>query len=247
MKTVILLASLATGIASAFTLYPAPDNPEKEKAIVSTAINALSGLHYEPAELDDEFSGKVYRLYLDRLDGARRFFIREDVDALAPYRYQLDDELEASELGFFDATEERLTAAMARSQRLYREILAEPFDFTLQENLELDGDKKPFPATEADLRESWRKALKWEAMTRLNDKLELQRKLREGPDEDEEALDGDASASAAEDAEAQEEDEDEDEREETDEELLAKTPAELEADARADVLKSFDDYYERNG
>ena len=235
MKTAILLASLATGIASAFTLYPAPDNPEKEKAIVSTAINALSGLHYEPADLDDDFSGKVYRLYLDRLDGARRFFIQEDIDALEVHRFELDDQLEASNLDFFNATEERLEAATARSQELYREILAEPFDFTQQETLELDGDKKPFPATVADLRESWRKALKWETMTRLNDKLELQRKLREG-EVDEDATDVDADAG---------DDSADDENSETDEELLAKSREELEADARAEVLKSFDDYYER--
>ncbi len=241
MKTLLLLASLATGLISAVTLYPAPDNPEKEKAIVSTAINALSGLHYEPPTLDDAFSEKVFRLYLDRLDGARRFFTQEDLNLFEAHRNQLDDELQSADLSFFDITEERLALAMTRSQKIYREQLAQPFDFTVQENLELDGEKKPFPVDEAGLREAWRKALKWETMTRLNDKLEQQRKAVEGEDKD---------ASEAEPLSAADEDaleEEEEAFEEDPDELVGKSFAELEADARKAVLKSFDEWYERMG
>ena len=247
MKILLLLASLATAYVSAVNLYPVPDNPEKEKAIVSTAINALSGLHYEPVILDDGFSEKVFRLYLDRLDGARRFFTAEDIAAFEPHRRRLDDELSAADLTFFNLTEERFATAMARSQSLYREILDSPFDFDLDERLELDGDKRPFPADIAALRESWRKALKWEVMTRLNDKLETQRKLREG-DTDDDDDDSDVAGSAADDDEGDDEEvEADDDDTETDEELLAKSFAELEADARKAVRKSFDDWYERMG
>ncbi len=239
LKTLLLLASLATGLISAVTLYPAPDNPEKEKAIVSTAINALSGLHFEPPTLDDAFSEKVYRLYLDRIDGARRFFTQEDLDLFEAHRNTIDDELQGADLGFFDLTEQRLALAMARSQKIYREVLAQPFDFTTDERLELDGEKKPFPVDEAGLREAWRKALKWETMTRLNDLLEQQRKAVEG--EDDVTSDPPLSAAdeqAIEEVEAFEEEPDD---------LIGKTQAELEADARKAVLKSFDEWYERMG
>ncbi len=240
LKTLLLLASLATGLISAVTLYPAPDNPEKEKAIVSTAINALSGLHYEPPTLDDTFSEKVYRLYLDRLDGARRFFTQEDINAFEAHRTTLDNELQSADLAFFNITEQHLTTAMARSQKMYREVLAEPFDFTIDERLELDGEKKPFPVDEAGLREAWRKALKWETMTRLNDKLEQQRKAVEGGDKDVTK----AEPLSAADEEALEEEEAFDEEPD---DLIGKTQAELEADARKAVLKSFDEWYERMG
>ena len=232
MKTILLLASLATGILSAVAFYPAPDNPEKERAIVSTAINALTGLHYQPATLDDQFSEKVYRLYLDRVDGARRFFTQDDINAFAEYERQIDDQLEASDLTFFNVVEERLAAARERSQLIYRDILAEPFDFTKTEVAELDGEKKPFPANETELREAWRQVLKWETMTRLNDKLEQQKALAEKTDD--------------EDADDAEEDEDDDVIDEENS-VEGKSLTELEADARKSVLKSFDDYYERVG
>ena len=240
MKTLLLLGSLATGIASAVAFYPAADDPEKERAIVSTTVNALSGLHYEPVDLDDDFSDRVFRLYLDRVDGGRRFFTQADLDALEAYRYALDDELENAELTFFDAVEGAFAAAVDRSQALYREILAEPFDFEREETAELDGDKKPFPADADALREGWRKALKWETMTRLHDKLEAR-----------EALDEAAGEPAADDAPPPTDDDalpgGDDDDDDDGAEVAGKTYAELEADARAAVLKSFDGWYERMG
>ena len=234
LKTLIILSSLLTGLVSAFTFYPAPDNPEKEKAIVSTALNALSGLHYEPLVLDDDFSAKVYRLYLDRIDGSRRFFTQADIEAFEQYELAIDNQLTNSQLDFFNAVEQRLGSAIDRSQTYYREILAEPFDFEREEVVELDGEKKPFPATEAELRESWRKALKWEVMTRLNDKIEQQQEAEEEDDSD---------AGADEDEDGEDEDLDSDDA--GDQSVEGKTIEELEADARRAVLKSFDGWYER--
>ena len=250
MKTLLLLGSLATGIVSAVAFYPAADDPEKERAIVSTTVNALNGLHYETVDLDDEFSDRVFRLYLDRVDGGRRFLTQADLDALEPFRMQLDDQLENAELGFFDAVEERMDAAVARTQTIYREILAEPFDFDVEETAELDGEKKPFPADEAELREGWRKVLKWETMTRLHDKLEAQEALAAAEEEadeplgeaEDDSLDGADEAILDEDGDAAS-DEDDDEALDVE----GKTYEELEADARAAVLKSFDGWYERMG
>lgn len=257
MKTLLLLGSLATGIVSAVAFYPAADDPEKERAIVSTTVNALNGLHYEPVDLDDEFSDRVFRLYLDRVDGGRRFFTQADLDALEAYRFELDDQLENAELGFFDAVEERMDAAVARTQTIYREILAEPFDFGVEETAELDGEKKPFPADGAELREGWRKVLKWETMTRLHDKLEAQEALANADEEPADESDADADADveapdavgddAAEESGAELDGVEPEEEDEADLDVEGKTYEELEADARAAVLKSFDGWYERMG
>ncbi len=240
LKLLILAASLATGLLSAVAFYPAPDNPEKEKAIVSTAINALNGLHYEPVVLDDEFSERVYNVYLDRIDGSRRFFTKADLDIFAAHELKIDDQLDQADLTFFNVVEERFELALQRSQDIYRDVLKTPFNFEVKESVELDGEKKPYAADEAALRESWRKTLKWETMSRLNDKIEQQQALLKKADEEEEDADEmDEKLEKGDSPEATDEDDD------SDEELLNKTVEELEEDARESVLKSFDDWYER--
>ena len=81
---------------------------------------------------------------------------------------------------FFDRATELNVAALERAQGFYREILAEPFDFSRNEFVELDGDKRDFEADEDALREFWRKYLKYETLERFADGIES----REEGDED---------------------------------------------------------------
>jgi len=127
--------------------------------------------------LDDEFSKKVYDVYLDRIDGSRRFFTQDDYTIFAAHEKQIDNQLDQADLTFFNVVEERFELAVQRSQDIYREILKTPFNFDQKESVELDGEKKSYPTDADALRESWRKTLKWETMTRLNDKIDQQQAL----------------------------------------------------------------------
>jgi carboxyl-terminal processing protease len=57
-------------------------------------------------------------------------------------------------------------------QTYYREILAKPFDFTVEEAVETDGEKLAFAKNEKELKAIWRKSLKFQVMTRLADLME---------------------------------------------------------------------------
>lgn len=226
MKTIFLAVTLFTGIASAVALYPAPDNPEKEKAIVSTTINALSGLHYKPLNLDDSFSEKLFDSYLERIDGPKRYFLADEFKEMKSQRLLLDDQLQEVNLDFFNLTEEKLEFAIDRAQGIYREILSKPFDFSKDESLELDGEKVEYAANLDALKDRWRKVLKWETLNDYKDNLEAQEK-------------------AVKNSEQASEGEDKKEISEDDKKLIGKSKAELEEMARESVLKTFNDWFDR--
>jgi carboxyl-terminal processing protease len=211
-------------IVAAF--YQPYDQSEKESVLLQTIISGLNRYHYEPQTLDDAFSEKVYDLYLDRMDPGRRWLTQEDLAQLKPFRQQLDDQANAGTYAFFDLSVELMQAGIEKSQAYYREILAEPFDFTIDETFQMDGEKRPFAANDADLKEAWRKILKYETLTRLNEKLEKQQKQTEK-------------------AEAAETDNPEEKVEKKEDSLIGKSFDELEAMAREDVLEVFDDWYKR--
>ncbi len=155
--------------------YPhAVNNSEKESILIHTMIGGLKQLHYQPQEMDDEFSKKVFKLYLDRLDGGRRWFTQKDVDQLKRFELQIDNESEEGNFDFFDASVELLEAGINRSKSFYTEILAEPFNFEKNETIELNSEKKPFAKNEKELRKYWYESLKYETMTKLASKLETQ-------------------------------------------------------------------------
>ena len=58
---------------------------EKEEAIDQILMQSLANVHYSPMTMDDAFSEKVYKLYIQRLDYSKKFLLKTDVDELKKY------------------------------------------------------------------------------------------------------------------------------------------------------------------
>lgn len=207
MKNRGLLLALFAAAGLFFAFYPPVNNAQKEAALMQSLLTDLNYYHYAPLDIDDNLSEKVYNLYLDRLDGGRRWLTQADVDLLDAYKNKLDEEAENGAFTFLDLAVELQEAGINKTQAWYREILAEPFSFDGKEIIETDPKKKPFAKSDEELKAYWQDAMKWETMTRYAEKLE---KKAEG-----------------------------------DEDFKDKSDAELEEEARKDVLKVFDDWYVR--
>ena len=173
----LITAISATAFVAA--LCPKPTPADKEAVLMQAINNALSSLHYSPQQMTDEFSKKTFKVYLDRTDAGRRFLTQQDIDALNVYETQIDDQLKASDLTFFNKSVELLEKGMAKAEIAYQKALAMPIDFTKNEKVELDGDKKPYAKDDAELADMWRKMVKYEVMTRLVNKLEDKEKGKE--------------------------------------------------------------------
>ncbi len=161
--------------------YQPLKNAEKEAVLIHTMLEGINRFHFSPKPIDDDFSAMAWDLYLKRLDGAKRWLTGQDIEQLAPWKYQIDDQAEAGRYEFFDLSVQLFSNALDKTQQWYREILAQPFDFSKEETVELDGEKRPWALDDAALREYWRKWLKYETLTRLHDKQEQQAK---GEDEE---------------------------------------------------------------
>lgn len=78
LRASLLLFSLAgiAGVIFYFTMgqTPPPANPDKEAALVRTILSGMERLHFQPKEVNDEFSRQLYQLYLQDLDNGKRFF-----------------------------------------------------------------------------------------------------------------------------------------------------------------------------
>ncbi len=159
---------------------PEKVNPEKEAILMQTMLSGLEQLHFSPVSLDDDFSKRAYDLYINRLDAGRRWMTQSDVDQLAKYKLEIDNQAQAGNFEFFNLSEKLLNDGIAKVDGFYKEILAEPFDFSKNEVIELDGEKKAFAKSEDEFKNNWRKSLKYEVMSRVFDKMKAQEKLEEG-------------------------------------------------------------------
>jgi carboxyl-terminal processing protease len=166
----LITAISATALVAAFCPKPTP--ADKESVLLQAINNALTSLHYSPQAMSDEFSKKTYKVYLDRADAGRRFFTQQDIDQLKPFETQIDEQFKSSDFTFFNKSVELLDKGIAKAEGFYQKALETPIDFTKNEKVELDGDKKPYAKDDAELADMWRRMIKYEVMTRLVNKLE---------------------------------------------------------------------------
>lgn len=173
----VLAVILLTG---SFILYRNGNNPDsKNEILIKALMQGLNSGHYQPEKVDDSFSKKVFNLYLQRLDYNKKFLLESDVQQLRQYETAIDDELRQGSFKFFDLSADLIEKRMKESQAYYKEILAKPFDFTVEEQIELDGEKLPFAKTTEELKEAWRKQLKYQTLVRLVSMQEDQQKALE--------------------------------------------------------------------
>ena len=153
------------------------ETDELRRDLLVKVINfAINNGHYNPGDINDEFSEKAYSLYIDRLDYGKRFLLQEDVDQFDQYKNSLDDAMNDIDFTFFDLSVDVLNERINESQEYYKEALSKPFDFNKDEFYEFDADKTEFAKSKNDLKDRWRLLLKYETMARIHEMKEEQDK-----------------------------------------------------------------------
>ena len=159
----VLAVAAALPVARADTelAYPPLLKPAAQEARAAhLAADLLSRYHYKAVPLDDALSSKVFDQYLKSLDPEKLYFLQSDIERLAADRTRLDDAILSEDLrapfAIFNLYERRAVERMAFA----RSLLAKGFDFERNETLMIDRKDQPWPATEADSLDLWRKRVK---------------------------------------------------------------------------------------
>ncbi len=145
------------------TLPPDP----REAALAATITRLLEGEHLLRKSIDDSVSRAAFDTYVDRLDATKLFLLRSDRDALARHADKIDDEMKSGSLDLAHDGARIFAARIAVVDKLVQELLTKPFDHTDEEFIELDPKKIEPAASEADLRDRWRRRLELEILERV--------------------------------------------------------------------------------
>lgn len=178
-KKLFLIVPAALALISATVITVQSD---KEEAIDQILMQSLNSVHYSPQVIDDNFSEKVFKLYLQRLDYNKKFLIQADVDELKAYDKLIDDDINKASFAFFDKSFDIINARVEEAKAYYTDILSKPFDFTTEENIQLDAEKLTYAKDRAALREEWRKSLKYQTLARVVEMMDNQEKAHEKSD-----------------------------------------------------------------
>ncbi len=246
MKNKILIPLLVVGALAAFFSFKysrttGQTSEEKRKLVVQMVMKVINGGHYSPKELDDTFSARVFNKLVKEFDYDKLYFTQQDRAKMGAYEFKIDDEIKGNSIEFFDTLDAIYMRRSAGVEKYYPEILSKPFSFDGHEVFQLNPDKKDYAADEPQLKERWAQYLKYRTLEKYVDLKTEQGKLKEKLDTGGYTKytikgKGDTGVQTVYVG-----------RDKTDtiKGATIKTDAELEADARESIKKSYDRYFAR--
>ncbi len=217
---VLLLSVFLAAASCSFTTKEFND-PDKDKLLIDLITYVLDKGHYDPKDMNDDFSAGVYTDFIERMDPLKRYFLASDIEDFSIYKNDIDDQIKNKDLTFFNLVYDRFKERQKDSRKFYKDILSKKFDYTVDESINVDYDKIEYATSKKELKERWRQQLKFSSISNYYDLIEEKKASNENKEE--------ALANG-------------EEFEETENAKL--TPEEMEEKARTTSMTSLDEYYE---
>ena len=152
------------------------DNPKSRYAKILRNVGILlEEGHYSPKKIDDNFSKEVFKKFVEDLDGDKNILLQSDVEGFKKFETVIDDEIHGSPIESFFAANTVYLKRLSEVSVAYKEILSKPFDFNVNEIVEMEAKNRSFPKTEKDRYEILRKSVKYAVL----DKFVLAQEERE--------------------------------------------------------------------
>ena len=149
-------------------------DPEKDKILIYVLKNILTRGHFMVKDMNDDFSEQVYTSFIEGLDPSKRYFTQKDLKEFSKFKYEIDNQLLQDDVSFYNTVYNSFTKKIKNAKSYYGELLAQPFSFKKDETIDIDYDKVPFAKNENELINFWRKQLKLNVLSRVQNKLEKQ-------------------------------------------------------------------------
>ncbi len=174
-KLILVFIAFSLVFASWKLINPKFDNPNKDKLLIEIIKYVLEKYHYNSIEINDEFSENMFDTYIDLLDSQKKYFLASDYREFKKYKFLLDNQLIDEELSFFNLSYQRLIQRIKEVEEFYPSLLSSPFDFSINEEINLDFENISFSKNNNERRDRWRKQLKYSALDIYDIKISEQK------------------------------------------------------------------------
>jgi len=133
-------------------------------------------LHYSYSSTLNKYPQRALDLYIDNIDGSKRFFLKSDIKTFEEDLKNLDLKLKKGEIDIFHKITNLLILRIAETTNIINEVLSKPLNLETKESLEINAQKRDFPENFETKKELWRKLLKNDVLNKIILKLEREKR-----------------------------------------------------------------------
>lgn len=159
-----LLFVLAAFVAATIYANQFATARANDQATTELVCKLVSRHHISHAEIDDVISGMLLDRFIEELDPKKLYFTKSDVDELDRFRTSLDDQVREGDCQFAYKTFERYLQRIDERTALAHRLIDAEHDFTIDEEIVTDADAIDWAKTDAEIRERWRKRIKYDLL-----------------------------------------------------------------------------------
>lgn len=154
-------------------------NSPREMVLGGILKGALENMHFSRKKIDDDISQKAYKLFIERLDYGKQFFVQHDLDDLAKYKKSFDDEMISGNLEALDRSYDILKQRVNYVENIVLKRLDKPFDLSREFTIETDPKKRKPLKSIKELDEFWEKQINYEVLQKYAELKDEQEGLSE--------------------------------------------------------------------
>ncbi|MBX7167213.1 MAG: carboxy terminal-processing peptidase [Pirellulales bacterium] len=152
-----------------------------DRRITISVTNMLGRDHVSQRRLDDEMSERFLKTFLEALDPQKLYFYQSDIDTFNQSKTQLDDLIIKGDVNFAYLVFNTFLARIDERVKTALELLNEPHDFTVDEEIVTDPEQLSYVKDQAEARERWRKRVKYDLLVlKARDVLEKEKEQKAG-------------------------------------------------------------------
>ena len=169
----------------------------QNKLAARVVATMMERFHLSKLPLDDTIAGRAFDHYVKALDPLKDYFVQADIDEFAVFENQIDDKIQTGNFEIAFMIFRRFIERVDQRTTLALEMIDHPHDFTIDETLATDPDMLTFAKSDAEVRDKWRKRIKYSLLVLRSAEEASEKKKKEKEAAEAESADSGSSEKEA--------------------------------------------------
>lgn len=173
--TLILTSAMVLAVRGSWAELAGPN--VNDRHVSKAVVSLLKEDHLSRHELNDEISERCLASFLKSLDPAKVYFYQADIDGFNQQKHNIDDMLIDGKIDFAYTVFLTFLKRVDERVRMVDQLLAQPQNFSTDEDIVVEPDVAKYPKNEADALDLWRRRIKYDLLVQKADKKSDQEAL----------------------------------------------------------------------
>ena len=171
LQRAVLLALLGGLLLLPARSQAEPVPGKQDRMVIQLVTTYLQRGHLVKPEINEDLSRRLFQRVFKTLDPSKLYFLKADIAEFKNNETSLGEAILRGDVEFAYKVYERFVTRVGQRQKLIEELVNANHDFTTKEYLETDFDAIDYPKGDDELRERWRKRIKFDLLVQRLDIL----------------------------------------------------------------------------